>query len=220
LALVRGLEADDMAEALSKPLTLESFLAWEERQDLRYEFDGFRVIGMTGGTYAHARIQANLLRSLGNRLDGAPCRAVGSELKVQTATSVRYPDAFVVCAPIPLDATVARDPVVIFEILSPRSANDDLGGKKAEYQALPSVRSYIVLQQTHRSAQAFRRIEETTPDDETSGEWTFEFVVGSDAVIALPEIGVTIPLAEIYDGVLPPSAPPSGPIGDDIQADA
>jgi Uma2 family endonuclease len=162
---------------------------------------------MIGGTYAHARIQMSLLRSLGNRLDGRPYKAVGSQLKVQTANGVRYPDAFVIGSPIPLDATVARDPVVIFEIMSPTTANDDLGVKKAEYQALPSVQSYVVLQQTHRSAQVFRRIVETAADDEKSGEWTFEFIVGPDAMIALPEIGVTIPLVEIYDGVLPESAP-------------
>ena len=124
-------------------------------------------------------------------------------MKVRTANSVRYPDAFVICSPIPLNATLAHDPVVIFEILSPSTANDDLGAKKLEYQALPSVQSYIVLQQTHRSAQVFRRVAETASDDEKAAEWTFEFIVGPDAAIALPEIGVAIPLAEIYDGVLP-----------------
>ena len=198
-----------MADALVKSMTLESFLAWEERQELRYEFDGFRPVAMTGGTYAHAQIQFRLAHALIARLDGTRCRAVGSELKVQTATGVRYPDAFVVCSPIPLNATIAHDPVVIFEILSPSTANDDLGVKKAEYQALPSVQSYIVLQQTHRSAQVFRRVGETTADDEKSGEWTFEFVVGPEAMIAMPEIGVTLPLAEIYDGILPGSAPPT-----------
>ena len=197
-----------MADALTEPMALESFLAWEERQELRYEFDGFRPMAMTGGTYAHAQIQFRLAHALIARL-GAPCRAVGSELKLQTANGIRYPDAFVVCSPVPLNATVAHDPVVIFEILSPSTANDDLGAKKAEYQALPSVQSYIVLQQTHRSAQVFRRVQEKTPDDEKSGEWTFEFVVGPDATISLPEIGVTLPLAEIYDGILPGSAPPT-----------
>jgi Uma2 family endonuclease len=196
-----------LADALVKSMTLESFLAWEERQELRYEFDGFRPVAMTGGTYAHAQIQFRLAHALIARLDGTRCRAVGSELKVQTATGVRYPDAFVVCSPIPLNATIAHDPVVIFEILSPSTANDDLGAKKAEYQALPSVQSYIVLQQTHRSAQVFRRVGETTADDEKSGEWTFEFVVGPEAI--MPEIGVTLPLAEIYDGILPGSAPPT-----------
>ena len=194
-----------MADALAKPMTLESFLAWEERQELRYEFDGFRPIAMTGGTYAHAQIQFRLAHALVSRLGGGPCKAVGGEMKVRTANGVRYPDAFVICSPISLNATVAHDPVVIFEILSPSTANDDLGAKKSEYQALPSVQSYVVLQQTHRSAQAFRRVGETASDDEKAGEWTFEFIFGPDAAIALPEIGVTIPLAEIYDGVLPES---------------
>ena len=37
-------------------MTREKFLAWEEKQELRYEFDGFRPIAMTGGTYSHAQI--------------------------------------------------------------------------------------------------------------------------------------------------------------------
>ena len=40
-----------MNVVLRKPMTLEAFLAWEERQELRYEFDGFQPIAMTGGTF-------------------------------------------------------------------------------------------------------------------------------------------------------------------------
>ncbi len=56
----------------------------------------------------------------------------------------------------------------------------------------------------------FRRVGETASDDEKAAEWTFEFIVGPDAAIALPEIGVKIPLAEIYNDVLPEGeqAPP------------
>jgi hypothetical protein len=39
-----------MNVALRKPMTLEQFLAWEERQELRYEFDGFGPVAMAGGT--------------------------------------------------------------------------------------------------------------------------------------------------------------------------
>ena len=35
--------------AMRKPMTLQEFLAWEDRQELRYEFDGFQPIAMTGG---------------------------------------------------------------------------------------------------------------------------------------------------------------------------
>ena len=41
-----------MSVALHKPITLAEFLAWEERQELRYEFDGFEPVAMAGGTIA------------------------------------------------------------------------------------------------------------------------------------------------------------------------
>jgi hypothetical protein len=36
--------------AARKPMTVEEFLAWEERQEGRYEFDGFRPVATTSGT--------------------------------------------------------------------------------------------------------------------------------------------------------------------------
>ena len=35
-----------------KPMTLAEFLKWEERQDLRYEFDGVEPVAMTGALLA------------------------------------------------------------------------------------------------------------------------------------------------------------------------
>jgi Uma2 family endonuclease len=107
-----------MNVALRKPMTLDAFLDWESRQELRYEFDGFQPIAMTGGTSEHAAIQRNLITALTIRLRGKPCQAYGSELKIAVAGSIRYPDAFVVCSPIPRGSTVVTDPVVVFEVLS------------------------------------------------------------------------------------------------------
>ncbi|MBV8523830.1 MAG: hypothetical protein JOY71_17190 [Acetobacteraceae bacterium] len=53
-----------MNTALRKPMSLNQFLAWEERQELRYEFDGFQPGAMVGRTAAHAAIQVNLLAAL------------------------------------------------------------------------------------------------------------------------------------------------------------
>ena len=90
-----------MTIALAQPITVEQFLDWEDRQELRHEFDGTRVFSMTGGTRAHSSIQVGLLRALGNHLDGKPCHPHGSELKIKLAASSRYPDAFVTCMPVP-----------------------------------------------------------------------------------------------------------------------
>lgn len=54
--------------------------------------------------------------ALATRLRGGPCRPFGSDLKVQAAGAIRYPDAVVVCTPLAPDATMVTDPVVVFEV--------------------------------------------------------------------------------------------------------
>ncbi len=125
--------------ALRKSMTLEQFLAWEERQELRYEFDGFQPVAMNGVRVEHAAIEMNLTLALGNRLRGRPCRAFGSNLKIEVAGRIRYPDAFVVCTPVPRGTYIIRDPVAIFEILSPSTSHTDLVLKTAEY---PNIRRH------------------------------------------------------------------------------
>jgi hypothetical protein len=49
-----------MSAVLQPPMTLAALLDWENRQETKYEFDGFQPVAMTGGTAAHASIQRNL----------------------------------------------------------------------------------------------------------------------------------------------------------------
>jgi Uma2 family endonuclease len=177
--------------ALRKSMTLEQFLAWEERQELRYEFDGFQPVAMNGVRVEHAAIEMNLTLALGNRLRGRPCRAFGSNLKIEVAGRIRYPDAFVVCTPVPRGTYIIRDPVAIFEILSPSTSHTDLVLKTAEYQATPSIQRYVILEQTHAGAQVFSR---------RGADWIVE-TAKDDDILRLPEIGIEIPLAEIYADV-------------------
>ncbi len=104
---------------MRKPMTLDEFLAWEERQDARWEFNGFAPVARIGGTQEHSTIQANLITALGIRLRGTGCRAYGSDFKIEVDGSIRYPDAFVRCSQSPRGTTLADDPIVVFEILSP-----------------------------------------------------------------------------------------------------
>lgn len=178
---------------LRQPVTLAEFLAWEERQPLRYEFDGVGPVAMTGGTAAHAAIQANLAIAVGGRLRGGPCRFFGSDLKIKTAEDhIRYPDGFVVCSPVDRAATIISEPVVIFEVLSPSTGATDQIAKAREYQETPSVRRYVMLEQDGIGVTVYAR----------SGDgWTHEILI-ADSVLALPEIGVELSLAELYEGLV------------------
>ncbi len=146
-----------MGVAVQIPMTLAEFLAWEERQELRYEFDGFEPgTAMTGGTVAHDPITFELRKPLEARLAGRRCRPLGPTVKIIVDGRTRYPDAFVVCQPVSPTATVAADPVVVFEVLSEGSAETDLIDKNREYRATPSIQRYVVLQQTPQGGGCLR----------------------------------------------------------------
>jgi Uma2 family endonuclease len=176
-------------------MTVDEFLAWEDRQALRYEFDGFQPIAMTGGTRSHAAIQRNLAVALQTRLRGKPCQFFGNDLKIEVAGSVRYPDGFVTCTPGAPSDKVARDPVVIFEVLSASTAGTDTVVKNREYAETPSIRRYILLAQDVMGGTMFERI---------GDDWVGH-VLGADSLLRMPEIDVEVPITDFYEGVeLPP----------------
>ena len=147
---------------------------------------------MVGGTFGHSAIQRNLAIAVGGRLRGRPCSFHGSDLKIQVADgNVRYPDGMVVCAPLARTATVVKDPVIVFEVLSPSTARYDRIVKAREYQATASVRRYVMLEQDGIGATVYARAGET---------WTHE-ILAADSVLRMPEIGVELPLAELYEGL-------------------
>ena len=50
---VRAMDAA-MSVARELPMTVETFLDWESRQEVKYEFDGFHTVAMTGDERARS----------------------------------------------------------------------------------------------------------------------------------------------------------------------
>ena len=175
-----------------RPMDRDEFLVWEMQQQRKFEFDGTQPVAMTGGTAAHAAIQRNLITALTNRLRGQPCRPFGSELKIDVAGSFRYPDAFVVCVPVAPKDRVVTEPVVVFEVLSESTAATDRIRKNCEYRDTPSIQRYVILEQDEIGAMVFYRSHE---------DWVGH-VQGPGATLAMPEIGIELPLDELYEGIV------------------
>jgi Uma2 family endonuclease len=174
-------------------MSLDEFLAWEAGQDGKWEYDGKGPVEMTGGTLAHALIQANLIAALHRRLAGTPFRVFGSELKIQVDGRIRYPEAFVTKVGAPADSTVIHDPIVVFEVISPSTEQTDRFTKNHEYAATPSIQRYVMLEQGVVGATVFAR---------TGAEWIGRLLL-ADAVLHMPEIATEVPLAEFYTGLFP-----------------
>ncbi len=183
-----------MDTVLDRPWTTETFLAWEDRQEGRYEFDGRDVIPMTGGTFAHQDIVFNLRGLLGRLLADQPFR-VGQEMRLRIGARIRCPDVLV-CAGRPDQAArTVTDAVAIFEVLSDDTATTDRVDKLIDYAAVPSLRCYVLLEQTAMAATLFRR--------EAGDSWIAS--AHTDGALVLPGLDLTLPLAALYQGLTLPA---------------
>jgi Uma2 family endonuclease len=75
-----------------------------------------------------------------------------------------------VCGPIegdPGDPTGATltNPMLIVEVLSPSTEQDDRGNKWQHYQLIPSLQEYVLISQSHARIERYRRL--------PSGGWEY-----------------------------------------------
>jgi Uma2 family endonuclease len=186
-----------MAEPQRQLMTIEEFFAWQEHQQERYELvDGVPVPlrGMTGASNAHDAIVVNIISSLHNQLRGGPCRVATADTAVRTAIRrLRRPDVTVECAPIDPASYEARAPKLLIEVFSPSTRRFDQVRKPEEYKRLPTVSALLFFEPGQPQALMLSR----QPD----GAWLDTPFEGLDAVIPLPEIGASLPLRDVYEGV-------------------
>lgn len=144
---------------LLEKLTLDAFLEWENAQDTRNEFYRGEVFAMVGARRSHGTVVSNLVRHLGNALDGSPCRVFHEGMKVQIADdTMLYPDVFVTCDRADLTTEMLfKAPLLVIEVLSPTTEVCDRSQKFALYRRLPSLNEYMLINPDTRRVESFTR---------------------------------------------------------------
>jgi len=154
------------------------------------------VYAMTGERNTHNAIATNIVGALYVRLRGKPCRPFDSDTKIRIRliTHVRfyYPDAPVVSRANPQTDSFQDELAVIFEVLSRQTRRIDEEEKKDAYLTIPSLAVYVLIEQDAAAIVAFRR---------TESGFVREVHEGLNIVLTLAEIGIDLPLAEIYETV-------------------
>jgi Uma2 family endonuclease len=199
--------------------TVEEYFQICETSDIKYEYrdgeliphggwerdeDG-KIIGMAGGTFEHGEIACNLIGELRSKLKGGPCRVNNSDVRVWAARSGRYvlPDVSVTCGtPVfnpPDKRLMLVNPRLVVEVLSKSTEAEDRGEKFRDYIAIDSLMEYVLVSQERPRVELFRR---TADGSWAVGPW----VEGIESSVTFSSLEVTLPLAEIYAGVLFPSA--------------
>jgi Uma2 family endonuclease len=189
-----------MAEPAIRRMTLEEFLRWDDGTDTHYELiDGFPV-AMAPPAEAH-RILA--LR-LGSRIDAAladrrPCNAQiePGVVRPDRPNSYYVPDIAVTCEPNEPGRQAMVNPILIVEILSPRTERTDRRLKLPAYQAMDTVREIMLIDADSHHAELYRR---------ENDRWGIQFVRGFEASLSLTAIDLRISMSELYEGIAIPTA--------------
>ena len=97
------------------------------------------------------------------------------------------------------DGVWAASPRLVAEVLSPTSRDFDAFEKLAEYKQLDSLGYILMVEPNAPEVVLWSR--------DTGGIWKRHVADGLGQEVAMPVLGVTLPLAEIYDGVTFPPRP-------------
>jgi Uma2 family endonuclease len=111
----------------------------------------------------------------------------------------RRPDIGVDCGRRDPNATKATSPRVVVEVLSPTTRDFDTIGKLEEYKLVESLERIVVVEPNAPEVIVWARGADRS--------WRKAIRKGLDQEIDMPEIGATLALAEIYDGVEFPARP-------------
>ncbi len=177
-------------------LTFDAFVAWERHQETKHEFIDGTPVAMAGGTEAHTVIQRNLLVATVPRLRGEPCRPFTSDMLVKTGTGCgRYPDMTIDCGAHNPANVVAPMPVAVFEVLSPDTQREDRTIKLSDYNGTPSIAHYVLVEPSQPLVHIYSR--------GPHGDFLLRphEIRGLDGTLALPSVALSLPMADVYEGL-------------------
>lgn len=179
------------------PMSIEEYLRTEEASPVKREYVGGFVYPLYGATRAQAgasQAHTQIVRNLTVALDAAArrlgCRLHASDMKlrIEGSRSFYYPDVMVVCGQPIINDYYETAPCLLVEVISPRTAQMDRQTKYAAYTALPSLQTYLIVEQAERRVYAYGR---------QQGTWQLSELASSGSV-PLPCLDLTLSLDDLY----------------------
>ncbi|MEO1340440.1 MAG: Uma2 family endonuclease [Cyanobacteria bacterium J06635_13] len=177
-------------------ITSEEYLQLEAASDIKHEYIDGKVYDMAGATDTHVTIAGNIFALLLSHLRGSGCRVYISDMKVKIEQKNRffYPDVLVSCETQDRDSSTFKQfPRLIIEVLSDSTEAFDRGDKFADYQSLPSLQEYVLINTKKARIECFRRTAE--------GLWLLQFYELEAEKFELTSVEFTGNIADVYEQV-------------------
>ncbi len=175
-------------------ISVDAYLEGEETSEIRHEYIGGQVYAMSGGSEAHNLICLNLASAIRQHLRGSPCKVFMADMKLRLNIAeddiFYYPDLLVTCDPSDNEKYFKTKPSVLVEVLSPSTERLDRREKFLSYIALPTLKEYVLIDQSKPALTRFRQ----------ENGWKPEHLAQGDS-LSLPSIRFEQSLADLYEDV-------------------
>ena len=116
------------------------------------------------------------------------------KVRIEAKNRFYYPDVLVTCEDKDREnSTFKKFPRLIIEVLSDSTEAFDRGDKFADYQSLPSLQEYVLINTKKARIECFRRTKEDL--------WLLQFYEPKDNQFELASIDFTGKIDDVYEEV-------------------
>ena len=125
--------------------------------------------------------------------------ATDMKVRIQSRSSYYYPDIMVSCEPFEPQRVFKDHPVLLIEILSPSTKQVDLREKLVAYQAISSLKEYVIIYQDRQQIEVHSR--------SNDGNWEFNVLTKDQDLVlhSAPGKPLSMSFRTIYGDHDPPS---------------
>ena len=177
--------------------TGEEYLELERQSSFRHEFQRGLMYAMASTPKNHSRITLNLSVLIGNYLHDSiyEIYSINLKIRIKEVDCYYYPDISITCDKEDLeennDFIVA--PKLIIEVLSKSTERFDRTENFLDYQQLPSLEEYVLVNQYKTQVECYRK--------QKAGEWLVQ-VYNAEEIVEFRCIDFKCPIEKIYHKIL------------------
>lgn len=178
--------------------TFDEYIALEKAQGVRYEFNNGTVYAMAGTTKRHNTIVQNITFALRPFARKNGCQTYSENVKQKLRDGERYvyPDVIYTYDREDLaddNDVIVVSPCLLFEVLSDSTEDSDKMEKRHRYFMIPSLQCYVLVAQNPCIIEVYQRYNDF---------WKFQSYTSLDSQIELEALGISLSVADIYEGVI------------------
>jgi Uma2 family endonuclease len=190
----------NMAAAVEKKLITEKEYLEEER-DATYKSEFYKgeVFAMSGASRIHNVISGNLFGFLLTKLKGKGCRPYSNDMRLHIPlnTLYTYPDIVVTCGKedfLDNQFDTLLNPVFIAEVLSPSTADYDVGKKFMLYRSIPSLKEFWAISSFENRILKYVR-------NFTDNSWVLSETTDVNTSLTIESLSLQLAVKEVYEEV-------------------